>query len=192
MNKTGILLLAAGGSRRMGRPKQLLEVGGKRLIQVVVERLLALPDCEVAVVLGAYRSDILPFISHFPIHILENPLWEEGMGSSLRLGVRHFSARPIDRLLIALADQALLETRHFSSLLSAADTHPPQITAANYSQRPGAPIIFPRAFFPQLETARGDTGARHWVRDRDDLHLVDLPLAAQDWDCPEDLPEGVA
>ena len=175
----------------MGKPKQLLEVQGKRLIEVVVERLLELPDCELAVVLGAHSADIRPHISHFPLHILENPLWQEGMGSSLRLGVRHFSKLPIDRLLVSLVDQALLETRHFSALLTASHQHPNQVTAAHYSDRPGAPIIFPRSFFPLLETAEGDTGARKWVRDLKNLNLVPMPLAALDWDRPRDLPDGV-
>src|ERR1700679_1330829 len=92
--RLGAVILAAGASRRMGRPKALLEIGGRALVVRAAEAALAAPVWPVVVVLGAEASKIRPVLARLPVLIVENPAWAEGMASSLRTGLatlRQFS-----------------------------------------------------------------------------------------------------
>jgi len=90
----GAVILAAGGSSRMGRPKPLLEIGGRPLVACAAEAALAAAVWPVVVVLGAHAEKIRPALARLPVLPIENPAWSEGMASSLRAGLaalRQFS-----------------------------------------------------------------------------------------------------
>lgn len=190
MMETGILLLAAGEGRRMGRPKQLIHLEGEELIVTMVKRLLTLNAHQLTVVLGAHFPSISPLLSPYPLDIHHHHGWAEGMGSSIRAGFLHLSSiHSPDRILLCLVDQVLLLPSHYNKLLEASDKAPSSIVAAHYQGRPGAPMVFPRPHFHLLEQARGDEGIRKRIRRQlENITLVDLPEAAYDWDRPEDLP----
>lgn len=190
MDRVGILLLAAGESRRMGRPKQLLPYRGKALIEVVAGRLLELEAEEVLVVLGAYSERIRPLLADLPLRTVNNPSWQEGMGSSLRMGVA--ALRGMDRVLVCLADQPRVPAAQYAALLALAEAHPEKVVAAAYAGRAGAPVVFPKAHFPRLEAAQGDAGARKWLSTLTEAELLTMPLpeAEWDWDVPEDMGGG--
>jgi molybdenum cofactor cytidylyltransferase len=185
----GLLLLAAGESSRMGRPKQLLEVGGKPLIVRAVEAALASAAWPVIVVLGAHASSIRPVLASFPVLLVENADWTSGMASSLRRGIatlQEFS-RSIDGALVALCDQP-----HFSSATIAAlwtaFRSPDCIVAARYGGTVGVPALFGRAYFPELLALEGAQGARSVLQKHAaKVTPVDLPELAIDLDTPEDV-----
>ena len=112
------LLLAAGGSNRMGTPKQLLPWGNITLIEHQINTLLETGH-NVVVVLGAYANDILPIIKKLPVTICINNNWENGMGASIAFGTEMISNKFHDAsgVLISLIDQPLVTTLHFQKML---------------------------------------------------------------------------
>lgn len=191
MTQVGIVLLAAGGSSRMGSPKQLIPFQGKKLIQLVAERLLACRCFPTTVILGGNSREILPFLQGYELDILENLDWQAGMSTSIRCGVSFVESQypDVTHLLFALVDQPLIEAEHYYALVEAAEKDPQKIVAAFYSDEPGVPVIFPRRFFPALKRLTGDQGARVLLRNLSaaELITIEMPAAMRDLDVPGDL-----
>lgn len=173
-----VLVLAAGASRRLGTPKQLVEIEGVSLLARAVDA--ALPVGLVLVILGAHRARIEPTLGARAVTVLENPAWEEGMGSSLRVGLA--AAPTATRLLVMLCDQPAITTAHLAALARA----PRPIAASAYDGVLGVPAAFSREVFPELASIRGDRGAREVIR-RDPRRVQAIPFEGWDIDRAEDL-----
>lgn len=189
-SRCGLVILAAGASRRMGSPKQLIEIEGRPLLVRTIEAALAAPVWPVVVVLGANATAIRPVIGHLPVLVVDNPAWAEGMASSIREGVatlRQFS-RALDAAVLALCDQPGFSAATVESLLAAHRATGGGIVAARYSGRLGAPALFTRAHFPALAALTGEEGARDLLNaDPARVAAVDRPELARDLDTPDDL-----
>jgi CTP:molybdopterin cytidylyltransferase MocA len=194
----GVVLLAAGASTRMGRPKQLIEIGGRPLLVRAVEAALASAAWPVVVVLGANAERIRPVLARHPVLVADNPAWAEGMASTLRTGVETLQAfsRALDGALIAVADQPAFSTEVIARLEAAhrAMVRPGPVpagrglTAARYAGRLGVPALFGRGHFAALAALTGEGGARQYLADHAaGATAVDLPELALDLDTPEDL-----
>ena len=192
--RCGLVILAAGASRRMGSPKQLIEIDGRPLLVRAIEAALAAPVWPVVVVLGANAVAIRPVIGHLPVLVIENPAWSEGMASSIREGVatlRQFS-RTLDAAVLALCDQPGFSAATVESLLAAHRATARGIVAARYAGRLGAPALFAREHFAALTALTGEEGARDLLNaDPARVAAVELPELARDLDTPADL-EGLA
>lgn len=192
--RCGLVILAAGASRRMGSPKQLIEIDGRPLLVRAIEAALAAPVWPVVVVLGANAVAIRPVIGHLPVLVIENPAWSEGMAASIREGVatlRQFS-RTLDAAVLALCDQPGFSAATVESLLAAHRATGRGIVAARYSGRLGAPALFAREHFAALTALTGEEGARDLLNaDPARVAAVELPELARDLDTPADL-EGLA
>ena len=192
--RCGLVILAAGASRRMGSPKQLIEIDGRPLLVRAIESALAAPVWPVVVVLGANAVAIRPVIGHLPVLVIENPAWSEGMAASIREGVatlRQFS-RTLDAAVLALCDQPGFSAATVESLLAAHRATGRGIVAARYSGRLGAPALFAREHFAALTALTGEEGARDLLNaDPARVAAVELPELARDLDNPADL-EGLA
>jgi CTP:molybdopterin cytidylyltransferase MocA len=192
--RCGLVILAAGASRRMGSPKQLIEIDGRPLLVRAIEAALAAPVWPVVVVLGANAVAIRPVIGHLPVLVIENPAWSEGMASSIREGVatlRQFS-RTLDAAVLALCDQPGFSAATVESLLAAHRATTRGIVAARYAGRLGAPALFAREHFAALTALTGEEGARDLLNaDPARVAAVELPELARDLDTPADL-EGLA
>jgi CTP:molybdopterin cytidylyltransferase MocA len=184
-------LLAAGASTRMGRPKQLLPVNGRPLLERAVLAGLAAPVWPVVVVLGAHADAIRPILARHPVLVAENPAWAEGMASSLRagLGVLNAFSPRVDAALVALCDQPAFSTETIQKLLSVQAETGRSLVAARYQGHLGAPALFLRSHFPALSALTGDEGARKLMAQvpADALAAVDLPELALDLDTPDDV-----
>lgn len=197
MSQLAVVLLAAGGSRRMGHPKQLIELEGKPLIRTILHRLSAICPLELLVVLGAHNELIAPHclapgLQTTP-QILHNIDWEEGLSTSIRLAAEHLKncCSSIDHALFALVDQPFLRKEHYGEMIEASRKFPDKIIAAQYNDKVGAPMLFPKGYFDGLGKLKGDKGAGGWVRGMADKVIsIDLPEAEHDWDSPEDLETG--
>ena len=176
------VVLAAGASSRLGRPKQLLLHRGEPLVRRAA-RLAAEAGAEqVWVVVPANAPAIWEALPS--ACLLENPHPVEGMGSSLRLAMQAVLPADPERLLLTVCDQPLLELSDYRALLN--EPSPGGITAAFYNGRPGVPAVFAQQHYQALAQAQGDQGARALLRG-DRVVTVPMPQAAADIDTPGDL-----
>ena len=182
-----VLVLAAGASTRLGRPKQLARIGGRPALHGVVASAVALTGHAVTVVIGAHAGEITRLLAHSPASVVVNRQWQEGLASSIRCGL---AALPpaCEAVLILLGDQVAVTADDLKRLASAWNEQDNMIAAATYDQHVGVPAIFPRMCFPELTQLRGDQGARRLIeRNGDRLVRVAMPNAAVDLGTPQDL-----
>jgi CTP:molybdopterin cytidylyltransferase MocA len=186
--RCALLLLAAGGSRRLGEPKQLVIVDGEPLIRRVVRTALAAQLRPTVVVLGARASQIRAHLEGQPVTVVENLQWNEGMASSIRKGVTAALAEApeIDGIVVMLADQPQLTTKHLAALLGAQRESGRDIVASDYGDHLGPPAYFGRRHFPALLELRGDAGARALFGIFDPLAVAVPHDVSADLDTPED------
>ncbi len=180
------IVLAAGASSRFGSVKQLARIDGQPLLNTLVNRTCEVVD-EVLVVLGAHAAELAPMLSHLRASVVINRGWEEGVASSIRAGIARLPASCTGALLV-LADQARVTAQDLRHLGAAWQHQPDSIVAARFGAITGAPAIFPRCVFSDLNELRGDVGARRVIeRHVSRLTAVPMPNAAFDVDTPEDL-----
>jgi molybdenum cofactor cytidylyltransferase len=182
-----VLVLAAGASKRLGQPKQLVKLGGRPALHIVVTNAVALAGNAVTVVVGAQARDMTHLLAHSPASVIVNRTWEEGLSSSLRFGLASLPPG-CDAVLVLLGDQVGVTADDLKRLAAAWKGEESLIAAAVYDQHVGVPAIFPRLCFSELADLRGDQGART-VLERNSYRLVRVPMsnAAIDLDTPEDL-----
>ena len=188
----GAVLLAAGAGRRMGgRPKALLELGG---VPLVLRQLIALSDAgvdELVVVLGHHAEHIQPVIEHFPLTVVHNVRPDDGQVSSQRLGLAALNSN-LDAVLVALADQPLLNEQDITSLIGAYKKRPEgaAVVVPRVGGHPGNPVIFSAAVREQILAGAGDVGCRQWrAANPHAVHYFDSDSQRfiVDLDTPEDV-----
>ena len=182
------VVLAAGGSSRMGRPKLLLPFRGRSLVVSVCEEALASPVDRVLAVVGSDAPRVVAALDGLEIDVVANPLWREGLGSSVRVAVRHLlRTEPPAAIAFVLADQPFVTREHLGTLLEALKRSRGGLAASEANGRLGAPAVFGPAFYPALLRASGGEGARKLLRNnRAVAAVVPMPEAALDVDTPLD------
>jgi nicotine blue oxidoreductase len=186
------LLLAAGGGRRFGSPKALVEFDGQLLVERGIA-LLAGGGCSpVHVVLGAAYDEVVGEADLAGTAVVRNNAWESGMGSSVRAGLASLAALPdeVDAVVIALVDQPLVSTEAVARLC-AAHADGAMAAVATYAGQPRNPVLLARSTWADVaELAVGDAGARRYLRSHPDVvrHVpCDDVASAVDIDDPSDL-----
>jgi molybdenum cofactor cytidylyltransferase len=161
MSKTAILILAAGESKRMGQPKQLLPYGDSNLLLEKINQFQTLENIQVFVVLGAYFKEIFPLLRELPVTVVMNTNWQEGMGSSLSKGVGLIQKKEtFDRVLITLSDLPLLETDHYEEMIELSKSSGKRIIQTEYEKTHGVPVIFDKSLFRSLSKLKNEEGAK--------------------------------
>jgi Uncharacterized MobA-related protein len=181
----GGILLAAGGSSRMGRPKQLLVYEGSTLLRRATETLLNSVCDPVVVVLGAEIERAKNEIEDLPASIILNERWQSGMSSSIKVGLeRLLKIQPnVMAIVITLCDQPDITSSHINQLTAKFRETGNQIVAAEYGDTVGVPALFGKRFFVELLHLKGDKGARDLIRsDKEILSTVRIPEGAFDVD----------
>ena len=191
--RIGIIVLAAGGSTRMKKPKQLLQFNEKTLLRRAVETAVGSAAEPVLVVLGANYERTKAEIADLPVEIIFNENWQSGLSSSVKSGIEHFrklrqTGQFISACLLMLADQPFITSRHLNLLaekfLERSDN---LIVAARYEKIVGVPAIFSHAVFDDLRKLSGDEGAKKVIKKYGSLvRTINLPEAAFDIDTPHD------
>lgn len=181
-SKTAVLILAAGSSSRLGMPKQLLKFRGKTLLEHAADHALSLSS-DVFVVLGHAHDACKAALADLPVTILYNPVFTEGIGTTIAFGVRKLQA--YEHMFILLSDQPLIPREHYRALAETMAQNPRVITASFYQGKPGVPAVFPRETFPQLLQLHGDRGAKALLASPssifvpvDDGYMVDIDTKA--------------
>ncbi len=162
----GIVILAAGASSRLGRPKQNVVYKGKTLLQNTISAALA-TNCEkIIVVLGANYELILPTIQHFNITIIHNTNWQEGMASSIRMGLASLlDLQPeTKQVIFTVCDQPYLSPAILSGLITTQKQTKAKIVSSNYGKHLGVPVLFQQSYFAELMQLKGDEGAKKLVK----------------------------
>lgn len=156
------VVLAAGGSVRLGEPKQLLDWQGKPFVQVVAETALTAGLSPVVVVTGAYRQEVEPVLDGLPVRVLNNPNWLEGQASSVRAAVKLFSEElpEVYGALFFLVDQPQISVELARTLVGAYSESLSPIVAPMVDDRRGNPVLFDRSTFAALSQLEGDSGGR--------------------------------
>jgi CTP:molybdopterin cytidylyltransferase MocA len=184
-------VLAAGGSRRLGRPKQLLDWGGRPLLEQVAAAVAGWGASPVVVVLGAHAEEILERVNLDEALVVVNPEWEEGLASSLRVGFDVLARRrEVERAFVVLADQPRIPPDVPPALLAAAAESGRPAVVPVYRYQRGNPVLVGRELWERLMSLEGDAGAAGllrahpaWVQEV----RFDHPAPA-DIDTPTDLP----
>jgi CTP:molybdopterin cytidylyltransferase MocA len=183
-----VAILAAGASRRLGRPKQLVEVAGEPLVRRICRMAIDAAVGPTAVVLGCRRQEITPLLADLPLMILINDAWEEGMASSVRAATRAAVDLQVAALLLLHADQYALTCDDLVHLRDAWRRSPGCCCLSRDGEHFGPPAILPATRFDQMLTLSGDTGPRAILHADPRIAEIQIPGASRDIDCPSDLP----
>lgn len=188
----GAVVLAAGaGSRLGGRPKCLLELGGVPLIRRTLIALSGAGVDEVVVVLGHHAELIEPVVAPFPVTLVRNPDPDAGQVSSQRLGLAALGGK-LDAVLVALADQPLLNAQDITALIGAYKKRADGVSVVfpQVGGEPGNPVIFSAEVREQILAGDAHVGCRQWRGAHPDAvapFVTDNRRYKVDIDTPEDL-----
>ncbi len=162
----GVVILAAGRSSRLGQPKQLVAFRKKTLLQHVLDEASQIKFSTRLLILGAHAEEILAKTDTGNAAVVQNEQWEEGMASSLRLGVQEtLEAHPYtEHILFLLSDQPFVSAKLLEELIRIQIEGSHKITASQGKDRMGVPAIFARSLFPSLLRLEGDEGGRQLLR----------------------------
>ncbi|MDP5092632.1 MAG: nucleotidyltransferase family protein [Polaribacter sp.] len=184
MKNIAVLVLAAGNSSRMQTPKQLLKIGNQSLLEIVLEKALAVSTLPIYCVLGANAATIQQEIATKNVVYIFNENYQEGLSTSIVSGINYLEKNHpnLEGVLILLADQPAIEIAYLKNLVALFSEHKNKIIASNYQKRNGVPAIFPKTFFNELKLLKGDFGAKDFleknknatITDPSDVCLIDL------------------
>ena len=187
--KTGVIILAAGSSSRLGQAKQLLKYQGKTLLQKAILEAQSSQANSLIVVLGSdpeliktgFDSDQIPYVI--------NPNWEQGMASSIQAGLSFLLEKEQpEQILVMLCDQPFVDSNLLNQLIELQAKTSKGMVACTYSGTLGVPALFTQKYFRELLELKGTEGARVLFKKHSiDLNSIDFPKGSIDIDTPKDL-----
>lgn len=176
MDKTGVIILAAGSSSRLGQPKQLLSFQGKTLLQRVIDEAVSAQAATVVVVLGANHQLIAENTNLNKTSVVVNEQWQSGMASSIKAGIGILTGHhEIESALLTLCDQPYVDGELLAGLVQAQQNSGKPIVACAYGGIVGVPAVFSREMFPDLMALQGLEGARKLISAKPE-QLVTVPF----------------
>jgi molybdenum cofactor cytidylyltransferase len=185
----GLVLLAAGGSARLGTIKQLLVFQGRTLLRHAAEEAAASGCHPVVVVLGAYADWLARELVDLPVLVAYNAAWRTGMGSSIRTGVGALigAETAVEGVVITVCDQPLCDASVIRRLVEGHACGVRRIVSASYAGVCGVPTLFDGRLFPQLLALDGQQGAQRILEAHgDEVFPIPFTAGAVDVDTPED------
>lgn len=194
MKKVAGLILAAGKSERMGRPKALLPFQGKCFLSHVLTEAVESNLDSVVVVLGHGAEAVLQALPEVRPRSVINPGYDHGQLSSLQCGLEHLRATRLDGIMVFLIDHPLIHRGLVNQLIDAFGSNDRSIVVPSFGHRRGHPMIFGSELFDELLATPLDRGAISVVRKHahEILHLeVNEPGVLVDIDTPEAYEEHI-
>ncbi len=189
MSKTGIIILAAGISSRLGRPKQLLPYRGKTLLTHTTTEAINAGLHPVLVITGAFHAEVSAALRGQPLSIVFNPVWQEGMASGIVIGLSSMLSlqQDVDSVIISVCDQPYISSALLLELVSTHGASDKGIVACAYADSVGTPVLFDRNYFEELVKLSGIEGAKKLLKQHpDDLAAIPFIKGKIDIDTNED------
>ena len=186
---TGIILLAAGGSSRLGTPKQALTYQGQTFLQQAASVALASGFSPVVVVLGHMAQQLSPCLEGLPVVVAVNEVWQEGMAGSITSGLNALLelSPNLENAIILLCDQPFVDASVLQALGRKHVETGKGIVACAYGQTVGTPALFHCKYFPDLFALEGPHGAKKLLtKFAQDVEVLAFPQGAIDIDTPEE------
>lgn len=181
-----LLLLAAGASTRMGRPKQLLPYQGRTLLRHAAETAVATACAPIIVVTGALHEELASEVVGLSVRVVHNREWETGMASSIRAGLAAVQDAQPRAILIMLSDQPLVIPELLLQLVAQQRQSHAPIVAAAYGDTLGVPAVFDHTQFAALQQLQGAQGANRLIAGLGSaVGRVAFPAGLLDVDTPE-------
>jgi molybdenum cofactor cytidylyltransferase len=164
MSKTGIIILAAGSSSRMGELKQLMMYKNKTFLQHIISEAKNAFLYPVICVTG-YESDLIAKnIAGMESSIVYNENWPEGMGSGISAGIKELVLSDADSVILAVSDQPYVSSDLFQTMVAWKDQSGKGIVACSYAGTLGTPVLFRKEYFNWLKSLKGNQGAKNIVK----------------------------
>lgn len=186
---TALLIVAAGRSARLGRPKQLLSLEGELLLQHSVRVAKEASLGPVVLVLGAHADEVQAGIDSNGVDVVKNSEWSEGMAASIRAGIGHVqTAYPhVQAVILMVCDQPLVSANLLLELHEAHQRTGKPIITCSYADTFGPPTLFHQTMFIELLQLTGDVGARSILKAHaDNVEAIAFPEGAVDVDTDAD------
>jgi len=183
------IILAAGESKRMGRPKMLLPWGKTTVIEQVISAYINGRIDDIIVVTGGYKEHVEKILKTHPVRVVHNERYEDGeMLSSLQCGLR--SLKPeAEAMLVALGDQPQVQERSVRRVCEAFQESKSPIVVPSYQMRRGHPWLVARPLWDELLKMKSPQSPRDFLNGhRDEIQYVEVddPNILADLDTPED------
>jgi molybdenum cofactor cytidylyltransferase len=192
MGNVSAIILAAGGSSRLGQPKQLLVFHGETLVRRAVRAATEAHCAPVVVVVGESGDAIRNELRETSAVIVENSDWRRGLGTSVRCGLECLTglASPTGAVVLLTCDQPSVEAKTITALISEQDKTGKPIVVSSYANTLGVPALFDDSCFKALLSLPDDSGAKSLITARpDDVAAVGFEQGAIDIDTPEDFEQ---
>ncbi len=161
------IFLAAGESKRMGKPKLLLPFNNSTILEQAVDNLLNSRVDEVIVVVGNRAREMIEKLAKRPVKIAVNPAYREGMSTSIARGLSLVDRKTL-AIMLVLADQPLIDKETINKLIETFLSHDKGIAIPAYQGKRGHPIIFSAKYKKELLELKGDVGGRQIIREHPD------------------------
>ncbi len=156
------IVLSAGESKRMGKPKLLLTLGERTILEQTIDNFLNSKVNEVIVVVGDRAEEMTSLMANRPVKVAVNPVYREGMSTSIVAGLSLTGDRT-QAVMLALADQPFIDTQTINHLIEAFKAHNKGIAIPVYQGRRGHPVIFAIKYKEELLKLKGDIGGRQII-----------------------------
>lgn len=184
-----VVILAAGASRRLGKAKQLLVFRGETLLRRAVKTALASVCHPVIAVFGANAENLRGEIDAFDVEIVENPHWENGMGTSIQIGLKSLAENypNASGAVLMVCDQPFVSVDLIEQLTRNFRLTNSPIVACSYGDTIGVPALFSRRLFPELMNLKADDGAKKIIyRHLENVVEISFEAGATDVDTEQD------
>lgn len=185
----GVVLLAAGASSRLGRPKQLLMFQGKTLLDHAITSAKNSKAKNIVLVVGANEAAIIHSVITSGITVVKNENWEQGMSTSIIAGLQKIQMEEpaIESVIFMACDQPFVTAVLINKLIENYEQIQKPIVASSYGNSVGIPALFDKTIFAAIMTLTGDKGAKKIINQHPDLvHSIDFPLGNNDIDTLSD------
>lgn len=153
------ILLAAGGSKRLGQPKQLIPYKNELLINYIIDQIRLGGITDIRIVLGSHFSEIKEHIKDKRVEVVHNPSWEKGISSSIKCGLNNLKPGT-EAVVFFIVDQPFLKPKLIARILKKFSTSEANIIAACVSGQIVHPVLYRKEVFAKLLELKGDIGGK--------------------------------